>query len=52
MSKMFMILGSTIGSYGGWWVGAHVGIMTAFIVSMFGTGFGIYYGRQLAGKFE
>lgn len=52
MSKLFMLIGSTIGSYAGWWMGAHIGMMTAFAVSMVGTGAGIYYGRQLAQRYE
>lgn len=52
MSKLFMFVGSTIGSYAGWWIGAHVGFMTAFAVSMVGTGAGIYYGRQVAQHYE
>ena len=48
MSKLFMLVGSTIGSYAGWWMGAHIGFMTAFFVSMVGTGVGLYYGKQLA----
>lgn len=37
-----------MGSYVGWWLGAFVGVMTAFIVSMVGTGIGIYAGRRVA----
>src|SRR5438128_2552846 len=33
----------------GWWLGAPVGIMTAFIASMVGTGVGMYAGRRIAG---
>jgi len=42
------MLGATVGGAIGWWLGARVGIMTAFIVSMVGTGLGIYAGRWLA----
>ena len=34
MSKALMFLGATVGSAIGWWIGARVGIMTAFVVSM------------------
>jgi hypothetical protein len=37
-----------VGSWLGWWLGDHVGLMTAFILSMIGAGFGLYYGRRLA----
>jgi hypothetical protein len=49
MSKLLTFLGATVGGAIGWWLGARVGIMTAFIVSMVGTGLGIYAGRWLAG---
>lgn len=52
MSKLFMLVGSTVGSYAGWWAGGHVGIMTAFVVSMFGTGLGVYGGRRIAQRYE
>lgn len=47
-----MLIGSTLGSYAGWWLGAHVGVMSAFIVSMVGTGLGIYGGRRVAQQYE
>ena len=49
MSKLLTFLGATLGGAIGWWLGARVGIMTAFIMSMLGTGAGIYAGRWLAG---
>ena len=45
-----MLLGATVGGAIGWWLGARVGIMTAFIVSMLGTGIGVYAGRRIAGS--
>jgi hypothetical protein len=52
MSKLFMLVGSTLGSYAGWWLGGHVGVMTAFTVSMVGTGVGLYGGRTMARRYE
>jgi hypothetical protein len=49
MTKILGFVGATAGSAVGWWAGAHVGIMTAFILSTIGTGFGLYGGRRLAG---
>jgi len=46
---LLTFLGATVGGAIGWWLGARVGIMTAFFVSMLGTGVGIYAGRWLAG---
>ncbi len=46
--KIMILLGSTIGSSLGWWIGSPGGTMMAFFVSMVGTGFGIWAGRRLA----
>lgn len=48
MKKLLMLVLSTIGSAAGWWLGALVGTMTAFIVSMIGLGIGIWGGARLA----
>jgi len=48
MLKLYSFIGGTIGSYAGWALGAPVGLTTAFMISMVGTGFGIYAGRRLA----
>jgi hypothetical protein len=52
MGKLFSFIGATVGSYAGWAIGARVGFTTAFMVSMVGTGLGIYYGRRLAKYYE
>lgn len=52
MSKLFSFIGATVGSYAGWWMGSSVGIMTAFMVSMVGTGLGIWAGRRFAATYE
>lgn len=41
-------IGSIVGSYAGWCLGAPVGIMTAFMLSMVGMGAGLYLGRRVA----
>jgi hypothetical protein len=46
MNKLVPWVTTTIGSSIGWWIGAKVGIMTAFIVSMVGFAAGLYYGRK------
>lgn len=48
MEKMTGFLGMSVGGWIGWWAGAHVGFMTAFMVSMVGTGAGLYVARRLA----
>ena len=50
MEKLLILVVSTIGSAVGWWLGAHVGMMTAFVASMVGLGLGVWWGRQLAGR--
>ena len=52
MNKLLMLVGSTVGSYAGWWLGAHIGFMTAFTVSTVGMGVGIYSGRRIAQNYE
>lgn len=42
MQKVFSFMGATIGGWVGWWLGSYVGFFTAFVVSVIGTGFGIY----------
>jgi hypothetical protein len=48
MIKLMGFLGATIGGYAGWALGAPFGTMTAFMISMVGTGIGIYAGRRVA----
>ena len=48
MSRLLGFLGATLGSMFGWWIGAHIGFMTAFFVSILGTGIGLYSGRRMA----
>jgi uncharacterized membrane protein YeaQ/YmgE (transglycosylase-associated protein family) len=52
MGKLLGFVGATVGSYLGWWLGSGGGTMTAFIVSMLGTGVGLYIGRRVASHYE
>jgi hypothetical protein len=52
MRKLLMLVWSTAFSYFGWWIGAKAGIMTAFILSMVGLGFGMWFGRKHAMRLE
>ena len=52
MKKLIVLITTTVGSAAGWWLGARVGIMTAFIVSMIGFGLGLYYGTKYAKSVE
>jgi uncharacterized membrane protein YeaQ/YmgE (transglycosylase-associated protein family) len=46
MNKLVGFIGATIGSYAGWALGARVGMMTAFMLSIVGTAAGIYVARR------
>jgi hypothetical protein len=48
MKGLFGWIGMSVGGAVGWWLGAYVGFMTAFFVSLLGTGIGLYAGRKLA----
>jgi hypothetical protein len=50
VNKLFGFIGATIGSYAGWALGNRIGLMTAFMLSMVGTGLGIYVGRRVASE--
>ena len=52
MTKLLGFVGATIGSYAGWALGALVGTMTAFMLSIVLTGVGLYAGRRVARHFE
>jgi len=41
MKAWFGWIGASVGGAIGWWLGAYVGVMTAFFVSMLGTGIGL-----------
>lgn len=48
MARLLGFLGSTFGGAVGWWIGAPMGVMTAFFLSMVGTALGLYAGRRIA----
>jgi uncharacterized membrane protein YbhN (UPF0104 family) len=52
MTKLMGFIGATLGSAVGWWLGAKVGMMTAFMVSTVGSGVGIYFGRRAAAHYS
>jgi tetrahydromethanopterin S-methyltransferase subunit G len=47
LKKLLGFVGTTIGSAAGWWLGRHIGIMTAFLLSVMGTGIGLYVGLRI-----
>lgn len=48
MTKVIVMIVTTVTSGIGWWLGAKYGIMTAFVLSMVGFGIGMWYGKKLA----
>ncbi|HET6348381.1 MAG TPA: hypothetical protein VFH88_04780 [Candidatus Krumholzibacteria bacterium] len=48
MAKLLGFIGASVVGGIGWWLGARVGFMTAFLVSTVGSGVGIYLGRRIA----
>ncbi len=48
MNRLLNFVGMTIGGWIGWALGAVVSIFTAFILSMIGTGVGLYYTQRMA----
>jgi len=47
MKRLLDLVGMTAGGWLGWMAGAWISIFTAFIISMIGTGFGLYVTRRL-----
>ena len=52
MSKLLALVGATFGGAVGWWLGARVGIVTAFLLSVVGTAAGVYAGRRIAARYS
>jgi hypothetical protein len=48
VKRLLDLTGMTIGGWLGWAAGAPAGIFTAFIVSIVGTGLGLYLVRRFA----
>ncbi len=48
MGKVIGFAGAAVAGTAGWWLGHHVGLMTAFMVSTVGSGVGLYAGRRFA----
>lgn len=48
MQRILNLCCMTIGGWIGWALGAKVSIFTAFVVSMLGTGIGLYYSQKIA----
>ena len=51
LKKMCVFIATTIGGSLGWAAGEHWGIMGSFMISMVGTGVGMYVGFKVAEKY-
>jgi len=47
MGKLLSYMGMFVGSWAGWAIGAQISLFTAFMVSMVGTGIGLYAARRV-----
>ena len=52
MKKLFVLIGATVGSYVGWWLGNPLGVMTAFMLCVVFAGVGMYAGGHAAHNYE
>ncbi len=46
MRRLLVLIGASLGGWLGWWIGAPVGTMTGFVLSMVGTGLGLYAAQR------
>jgi uncharacterized membrane protein YbhN (UPF0104 family) len=51
MTRIATAIGATVGGAVGWWLGARVGIVTAFFVSVLGTAVGVYVVRRFVTEY-
>jgi len=51
ITRLLGFVGATLGGTIGWYLGAPVGMMTAFVLSIIGTGVGMYLGVKIARQY-
>jgi hypothetical protein len=51
VTKVLILIAATIGGAIGWWLGAFIGFMTAFFMSIVGTAAGVYIARRWASEY-
>jgi hypothetical protein len=52
MRRLYGLIGATVGGWLGWAAGAWISIFVAFILSVVGTGVGLYLGYRLAARYS
>jgi hypothetical protein len=48
MTKLLALLVGSIAGTIGWWLGAKIGLITAFVLALIATGSGMYYATKWA----
>jgi hypothetical protein len=51
MSRFLSLLGASLGGTVGWVIGAKAGLMTGYLLSVVGTGVGMFYAARLARQY-
>jgi hypothetical protein len=51
MKKVLIFLSISVGGWIGWWLGTHIGFMTAYFLSIFGGAAGLYTGRRVMNRY-
>ena len=51
MNKLFNFLGMTVGGWVGWALGAPISIFTAFMLSIVGTGLGLWGAQWMVRRY-
>ena len=52
MSKLLAFIGAMAGGYAGWALGSPFGIFGSYVLSIVGTGAGVYVGRRIGRNYE
>ncbi|HUF12151.1 MAG TPA: hypothetical protein VMN78_03550 [Longimicrobiales bacterium] len=52
MRKVFGLIGAIAGGWLGWALGAPVSLFVAFLISIVGTGAGLYVGYRIAARYS
>ena len=47
MSKLLYLITTTAGGAIGWWIGNQIGEMSGYMLSLFGSVLGVYFGRLI-----
>jgi hypothetical protein len=51
MKKVLVIVSIFVGGGIGWWMGKHVGFMTAYFMSVVGAAAGLYIARRIMSNY-